>query len=203
MNDKVSTIFKDGLLYKNPIFAQLLGICSTLAITTSVLNGLSMGISVTIVLICSNVLISLLRNIIPKNIRIAAYIVIISAFVTSIELLIKAFLPALDESLGLFIPLIVVNCLILARAEAFASKNPPLLSALDGLSMGTGYTLALILISTVREILGNGTFFGLHVMPESYSPALIFILPSGAFITLGFILAGVNALTNKFSEKNK
>ena len=150
----------EGLLTKNPVTVQLLGMCSTLAITTSLFNGLGMGISVTLILICSNVLISALRKVIPSQIRIAAYIVIIAGFVTIVDLLLQAFLPELSESLGVFIPLIVVNCIILGRAEAFASKNGVLASAVDGLCQGIGYTVALVVMSVLRELLGSGTFGG-------------------------------------------
>lgn len=193
--------FKNGIIDNNPTLIQLLGMCPTLATTTSVSNAVGMGLAATAVLICSNVLISLLRKFIPKQVRIAAFIVIISGFVTAVELLMKAYFYDLYGSLGLFIPLIVVNCIILARAEAFASKNPVLPSAVDGLSMGLGFTLALILIATVREILGNGSFFGFDLFGEGYSPAIIFILPAGAFLTLGFIVAGVQKLKNKAEDK--
>ena len=152
--------FREGLLTKNPVLAQLLGLCSTLAITTSFFNGLGMGLAVTIILICSNVLISALRKVIPSQIRIAAYIVIIAGFVTMVDLLLQAFLPALAENLGVFIPLIVVNCIILGRAEAFASKNGVIASMFDGLFQGIGYTVALVLMCVIRELLGSGTFGG-------------------------------------------
>ena len=184
----------DGLLDKNPVLAQMLGMCSTLAVTTSITNAVGMGLAATTVLICSNVFISLLRKIIPQQIRIASYIVIISGFVTAVQLLIQAFLPDLNRTLGLFIPLIVVNCIILARAESFASKNPVLPSAVDGVVMGLGYTVALILLAAIRELLGAGTLLGYRVMPDSFEPAIIFILPSGAFLTLGFLIAAANKL---------
>ncbi len=195
--------FLDGLFYKNPVLMQLLGMCATLAVTTSVTNALGMGLSTTAVLICSNIFISLLRKFIPKQIRIASYIVIISGFVTAIQLLIKAYLPDLDKSLGLFIPLIVVNCIILARAESFASKNPVLPSAVDGLAMGLGFTFALSLLASVREIIGSGTFCGIQIMPDFFEPAIIFILPSGAFLTLGFLIALMNKIMNSIKEKDK
>lgn len=184
----------DGLFFKNPVLMQLLGMCATLAVTTSVTNAVGMGLSTTAVLICSNIFISLLRNFIPKQIRIASYIVIISGFVTAVQLLIKAYLPDLDKSLGLFIPLIVVNCIILARAESFASKNPVLPSAVDGVVMGLGFTLALVVLSTVRELIGAGSFAGIRILPEAYEPAIIFILPSGAFLTLGCLIALMNKI---------
>lgn len=192
---------RGGLIDNNPVLIQLLGMCPTLATTTSVKNAIGMGLAATAVLICSNVLISLLRKFIPKQVRIAAYIVIISGFVTAVELLIKAYFYELYGALGLFIPLIVVNCIILARAEAFASKNQVLPSAVDGLSMGLGFTFALFLIATVREILGNGTFLGFELFGKGYSPAIIFILPSGAFLTLGFIVALVQKLSNNAHDK--
>ncbi|MBQ8174250.1 MAG: electron transport complex subunit E [Clostridia bacterium] len=185
---------KEGLLTNNPTFVQLLGMCPTLAVTTSVSNSIGMGLSATAVLMFSNLFISLLRKFIPKQVRIAAYIVIISGFVTAIELLLHAFLPSLYASLGLFIPLIVVNCIILARAEAFASKNGPLRSLWDGLAMGLGFTFALILIGSVREILGAGSILGYDLTFGVWQPALLFIMPAGAFITLGCIIAAVTAL---------
>lgn len=191
----------EGLFTNNPTFVQLLGTCPTLAVTTSVKNGFGMGISATCVLILSNLLISVLRKFIPKQVRIASYIVIISGFVTAVELLIKAYLPTLDAALGLFIPLIVVNCIILARAEAFASKNGPIPSMLDGLFMGLGFTLALTVLGTIREILGAGTFLGIDIFGGHYEPMLIFILPAGAFITLGFVIAGVNFLRSKIDSR--
>ncbi len=196
----------DGLFFKNPVFMQLLGMCATLAVTTSVTNAIGMGLATTAVLICSNVFISLLRKFIPKEMRIASYIVIISGFVTAVQLLIKAFLPSLDKALGLFIPLIVVNCIILARAESFASKNKVLPSAVDGLSMGLGFTFALIALSTVREIIGAGTFAGIRILPEAYEPATIFVFPTGAFLTLGMLIALMNKIMSairKNSERKK
>ena len=191
MNKYVKQL-KEGILDQNPTLVQFLGMCPTLATTTSVSNAIGMGLAATAVLICSNVFISLLRKFIPKEIRIASYIVIISGFVTAVELLMKAFFTPLYDALGLYIPLIVVNCIILARAEAYASKKPVLPSAVDGLSMGLGFTAALILIASVREILGAGTWLGMRVTPAAYEPALIFILPAGAFLTLGVIVAAVN-----------
>ena len=189
--------FKEGLLTKNPVLVQLLGMCSVLAITTSLFNGLGMGISVTIILICSNMLISALRKVIPSQIRIAAYIVIIAGFVTMVDLLLQAFLPALAENLGVFIPLIVVNCIILGRAEAFASKNGVIASMFDGLFQGIGYTVALVLMCVIRELLGSGTFGGgllnggegIRIIPEGYA-AMQMVLPVGGFLTLGFVIAG-------------
>ena len=194
---------KNGVLDNNPILIQLLGTCPTLATTTSVINAVGMGIATTAVLIFSNIFISLLRKFIPREIRIAAYIVIISGFVTAVELLIKAYLPALDESLGVFIPLIVVNCIILARAEAFASKNKLIPSMVDGFAMGIGFTVALIIVASIREIIGAGTWFGLDIFGTAYKPAMIFIMPAGAFFTLGFIIAVVNKIKARFIHYNE
>ncbi len=193
----------EGLFDKNPTFVQLLGTCPTMAITTSVSNAIGMGLSATAVLIMSNFLISLLRKFIPEQVRIASYIVIISGFVSALELLIKAFLPELDASLGLFIPLIVVNCIILARAEAYASKNNPWNSILDGVFMGLGFTFALTVLGAVREILGSGTFLGFPVLGSAYRPMMMIVAPAGAFITLGCIIAAVNAIKSKISERKE
>ena len=165
------------------------------------MNGIGMGLAVTAVLIFSNLFISLLRNIIPDSVRIPAYIIIIASFVTMIDMLLKAFLPDLSQALGMFIPLIVVNCIIFARAESFASKNPPVLSVADGLGMGLGFTFAITLLSVIRELLGNGTFFGLQVMPASYQPMGIMTKVPGGFITLGLLLILVNARSNKSKKK--
>ena len=200
--------FKEGLLTKNPVLAQLLGMCSTLAITTSLFNGLGMGLAVTVILICSNVLISALRKVIPSQIRIAAYIVIIAGFVTVVDLLLQAFLPDLAESLGVFIPLIVVNCVILGRAEAFASKNGVLASAVDGLCQGIGYTVALVIVCVIRELLGAGTFGGgilnngegIRIIPEGI-PAMQMVMPVGGFLVLGFVLAGSQWLMKYLDNK--
>ena len=202
--------FSDGLLGKNPVLVQLLGLCSVLAITTSLFNGLGMGVSVTVILICSNVLISALRKVIPNQIRIAAYIVIIASFVTIVDLILQAFLPDLSESLGMFIPLIVVNCIILGRAEAFASKNGVLASAVDGLCQGIGYTVALVVMCVIRELLGSGTFGGgilnggegIVIIPEGY-PAMQMVMPVGGFLVLGFVIAGSQALMAHLEKKNK
>ena len=185
---------KEGILDNNPTLVQLLGMCPTLATTTSLKNAVGMGLAATAVLICSNLFISLLRKFIPKEVRIAAYIVIISGFVTAVELLMRAYFYSLYQSLGLFIPLIVVNCIILARAEAFASKNPPLPSLVDGVGMGLGFTFALCLIAFVRELLGAGTLFGVAVLPEAYPEMTVFVLPAGAFMTLGVIIAVVQKI---------
>ena len=202
--------FEEGLLSKNPVLVQLLGMCSVLAITTSLFNGLGMGISVLIILTCSNILISALRKVIPNQIRIAAYIVIIAGFVTIVDLCLQAFLPDLAASLGVFIPLIVVNCIILGRAESFASKNGVLASALDGLSQGFGYTVALIAMCVVRELLGAGTFGGgilnggegIRIIPEGY-PAMQMIMPVGGFLTLGFVIAGFQWLMKYMASRQK
>ena len=202
--------FKEGLLTKNPVTVQLLGMCSTLAITTSLFNGLGMGLSVTLILICSNVLISALRKVIPNQIRIAAYIVIIAGFVTIIDLCLQAFLPALSENLGVFIPLIVVNCIILGRAEAFASKNTVLASAVDGLCQGIGYTCALVIMCVIRELLGSGTFGagilnggeGIRIIPAQY-PAMQMVMPVGGFLTLGCVIAGSQMLMKHLEKKEK
>ena len=202
--------FNEGLLTKNPVTVQLLGMCSTLAITTSLFNGLGMGMAVTIILICSNVLISALRKVIPNQIRIAAYITIIAGFVTVVDLLLQAFIPALAESLGVFIPLIVVNCIVLGRAEAFASKNGVAASAIDGLCQGIGYTVALVIMCVVREFLGSGTFGGgllnggegIRILPEG-TAAMQVVMPVGGFLVLGFVIAGSQKLMTVLEKKNK
>ncbi len=188
---------KQAFFTDNPLFVQILGTCPSLATTTSAENALGMGLAATAVLVCSNLFISLLRKFIPKQVRIAAYIVIISAFVSAVELLIAAYLPALNASLGVFIPLIVVNCIILARAEAYASKNAPLPSMVDGAVMGLGFTFALLLMGTVREILGAGSFFGISLFGESYQPILFFALPCGAFVTLGCLMAAMRYFVSR------
>ena len=200
--------FKEGLLTKNPVTVQLLGMCSTLAITTSLFNGLGMGAAVTIITICSNILISALRKVIPSQIRIAAYITIIAGFVTIVDLCLQAFLPDLAESLGVFIPLIVVNCMVLGRAEAFASKNGVLASAVDGLCQGIGYTVALVITCVIRELLGNGTFGGgllnggegIRIISEGY-PAMQLVMPVGGFLVLGFVIAGSQYLMKTLETK--
>ena len=203
--------FNEGLLTKNPVTAQLLGMCSTLAITTSLFNGIGMGLAVTIITICSNVLISALRKVIPNQIRIAAYITIIAGFVTVVDLLLQAFIPALSESLGVFIPLIVVNCMVLGRAEAFASKNGVLASAVDGLCQGIGYTVALVIVCVIRELLGSGTFgggllgqggAGIQIIPQPF-PAMQMVMPVGGFLVLGFVIAGSQKLMKYLEKKNK
>jgi len=210
MKNSIGKQFKEGIITNNPTFVQLLGMCPTLATTTSVINALGMGAAVIVVLTFSNLFISLVRNIIPKQIRIASYIVIISGFVTAVELLIKAFFPAIDAALGLFIPLIVVNCIILARAEAFASKNKPIPSIIDGIATGIGFTFALTCIAFVRELLGTGKIFaaadgtgGITILGDWYPAASIFLLPTGAFLTLGFIIALVQKISSVAEERKK
>ena len=201
---------KEGLLTKNPVLVQMLGMCSTLAISTSLFNGIGMGLAVTLITICSNMMISALRKVIPSQVRIAAYITIIAGVVTVIQLLLEAYIPALSESLGVFIPLIVVNCIVLGRAEGFASKNGVLASAVDGLCQGLGYTVALTLICIIRELLGSGTFGGgllnggegIRIIPEGY-PAMYVVMPVGGFLALGCVLAASQYLTQKMERKNK
>ncbi|MBQ3118541.1 MAG: electron transport complex subunit E [Clostridia bacterium] len=192
-----------GILKENPIFVQFLGMCATLAVSTSVINGLGMGLSTMVVLVASNIIISLLRNFIPNKVRIAAYIIVIAGCVTAVEMALKAFLPEISKSLGIFIPLIVVNCIILGRAEAFASKNGVVKSALDGIGMGLGFTLALCILGTIREILGNGTFLGIELFGAGFQPATIMILPPGAFIVLGCVLAVINIISAKKERGEK
>ena len=194
---KKNSILANGILFENPTFVQLLGMCPTLAVTTTLQNGFGMGLSATAVLIMSNILVSALRKIIPDKVRIAAYVVIIATFVTIVQMVLQAFVPSLYASLGIFIPLIVVNCIILARAEAFASKNSVVKSALDGLGMGLGFTAALCIISAVREILGQGTIWGINVTVAPLEPASIIGMPPGGFIVLGIIIATINAIVKK------
>ena len=194
---KLSKIFKNGLIKDNPIFVQLIGMCSVLAVTTSAKTVLAMGLAVTGVLVGSNVVISLLRKVIPDKIRIPAFIVVIATFVTIVEMFMKAYAQDLYNELGIFIPLIVVNCIILARAEAFASKNNVLASAVDGLGMGLGYTMALLILGSLREILGAGSIFDKMLFGANFEPALIFIMPPGAFILLGILIAIFNNIRKK------
>ena len=189
--------FSKGIIAENPVLRLVLGTCPTLATTTSVESAIGMGLAASIVLICSNIAISALRKVIPDKVRIPAYIVIIASFVTIVQMAVKAFLPALDEQLGVYLPLIVVNCIILGRAEAFASKNPVLDSALDGLGMGVGFTAALFVMGAIREILGAGTFYGISIPFLSENSMLIFILPPGGFFTYGLLMAAVNRLAEK------
>lgn len=194
--EKVSLkgVFVNGIVNENPLFRLVLGTCPTIAVTTSLTNAVGMGAAATFVLICSNILISLLRNFIPDKVRIPCYIVVIAMFVTVVQMALQAFVPSLYESLGLFIPLIVVNCIILARAESFAGKNGVVASAVDGVGMGIGFTLALMMISFVRELLGSGSLFGVRVLSEAYPDVLLFILAPGGFLVLGLLLALVNRL---------
>ncbi len=182
-------VFKNGILDENPIFVQAIGMCPTLAVTTSGTNGVGMGLATTCVLMSSNLVISLIRKLIPDKVRIPCYIIVIASFVTIVQFLLEGFVPSLNASLGIFIPLIVVNCIILARAESFASKNNPALSLIDGLSMGLGFTVALGIIGSIREFLGTGQVFGLTILPEVIPRTIIMILPPGAFITLGLLMA--------------
>jgi len=188
--------FSNGLIKENPTFRLVLGTCPTLAVTTAVFNGIGMGVAAAAVLIGSNLIISLIKKIVPNEVRIPIYVVVIATFVTAVQMLIQAFSPELDRQLGIFIPLIVVNCIILARAEAFAAKNPPLNSIMDGIGMGLGFTVALTLISAVREVLGAGTFFGIQLFGAGFEPALIMILPPGGFLVFGFLIAAFNKLTS-------
>jgi electron transport complex protein RnfE len=193
--------FKDGLITNNPVTVQLLGMCSTMAITTKMSNGIGMGISVLIILTLSNIFIALLRKIIPDEVRIACFIVVIAGFVTMVDLSLQAFFPDIAKSLGVFIPLIVVNCIILGRAEAFASKNSVGASAVDGIAQGCGYTLVLIVLCAFREIFGMGTFFDMKLMPEGYVPAGILTLPVGGFLCLGALIAAMQWALNKSKAK--
>ena len=200
-NSKLS-IFTKGFFKENPTLILVLGCCPTLAVTTSVTNALGMGAATTFVLLMSNIIISALKNVIPDKVRIPSYIVIIATFVSMIDLLIQGFLPSLSASLGVFIPLIVVNCIVLGRAEAFANKNSVVDSILDGLGMGIGFTIALTLIGGIREILGSGSFLGYQFIPSEYN-MLIFVLAPGAFIVFGFVMAAVRYFVNKSEEKKK
>ncbi len=194
-------VFLNGVLNENPTFRLVLGVCPTLASTTSATNSIGMGLAATFVLVGSNIVISMLRNLIPDKVRIPAYIVVISTFVTIVQMLIQAFVPSLYEALGLFIPLIVVNCIILARAEAFAGKSSVFLSAADGFGMGLGFTGALLLIGAVRELLGNGTLFGNNILGGGFEPMLLAVMAPGGFILFGLILGIVNAITDRISAR--
>ena len=193
----LAKVFKNGLIDENPTFVQVIGMCPTLAVTTSAINGIGMGLSTAAGLICANLVISLIRKITPDKIRIPIFIVVIATFVTIVGMLLKAYVPALDKALGIYIPLIVVNCLILARAESFAFKTGAMPSIVDGVGQGLGFTVALTIIGAVRELLGNGSLFGMTLFGASFQPVLIFILPPGAFLTLGFLFAGFNKLRSK------
>ena len=183
----------NGIIKENPTFVLLLGMCPTLATTTSATNGMSMGLATMFVLICSNFVISLIKNVVPDMVRIPVFVVVIAAFVSVLQMLMEAYMPSINKSLGIYIPLIVVNCIILGRAEAFACKNNPLASICDGIGMGLGFTLALTLLGSVRELIGAGTLFGFTLLPETCN-VLLFVLPPGAFITLGYLIAIVNKL---------
>ena len=183
----------NGIIKENPTFVLLLGMCPTLATTTSATNGISMGLATMFVLICSNFVISLIKNVVPDMVRIPVFVVVIAAFVSILQMLMEAYMPSINKSLGIYIPLIVVNCIILGRAEAFACKNNPLASICDGIGMGLGFTLALTLLGSVRELIGAGTLFGVTLLPETCN-VLLFVLPPGAFITLGYLIAIVNKL---------
>lgn len=193
--------FTKGIIKENPVLCLVLGTCPTLAVTTGVSSALGMGVAATVVLVCSNAVISALRKVIPNKVRIPAYITIIAAFVTIVQMIVKAYAPSLNDALGVYLPLIVVNCIILGRAEMFASKNPVLPSILDGLGMGIGFTAALFLMGSIREILGAGTWLGLSIPIISSSPILIFILPPGGFFVFGMLIAAANKLNSKQSKK--
>lgn len=192
----LAKVFKNGIVDENPTFVQVIGMCPTLAVTSSAINGIGMGLSTAVVLACSNLAISLLRKIVPDKIRIPCFVVVIATFVTIVQMLLKAYVPALDAALGLYIPLIVVNCIILARAESFACKNKPVASFVDGMGMGIGFTIALTVLGSVREILGAGSIFGFVFLPSTFN-TLLFILPPGAFLTLGFLMAIFNKIVKK------
>jgi electron transport complex protein RnfE len=200
-NENLRGVFVNGVLTENPTFRLVLGTCPTIAVTTTAMNSVGMGLAATFVLVGSNVVISMLRNFIPNKVRIPAFIVVICTFVTVIQLLMQAFVPALYDALGVFLPLIVVNCIILARAEAFASKNGVLASAMDGIGMGIGFTLAMLLMGAVREILGNGTIFGAQVLGAGFEPVLLFILAPGGFLAYGLLLGIINAIGNRREAK--
>ena len=193
----------NGLIKENPTFVLMLGMCPTLAVTTSATNGLGMGLTTTVVLVMSNLIISMLRKIIPSSVRVPAFIVIVASFVTIIQFLLEGFVPSLYTSLGIYIPLIVVNCIILGRAESYASKNPPIPSLFDGLGMGLGFTIGLTSIAAVREIIGAGTIFNIKVMPDFYQPISIFILAPGAFFVVALLVAAQNKVKNKKKPTNK
>ena len=194
--------FKEGLITNNPVLVQLIGMCATMAITTSLFNGIGMGLSVLVILTCCNVVISLIRKVIPNDIRLAIFVLVIAGFVTIVDLLLQAYVPALSASLGVFIPLIVVNCIILGRAEAFASKNSVAASAVDGICQGIGYTVVLLILSAFRELFGAGTLLGIQVMPSSYVPAGMLTLPVGGFLCLGTLIAIMQWALARSEKKN-
>lgn len=193
--------FSKGIIKENPVLVLLLGLCPTLGVTTSAINGMAMGLATLAVLVFSNMIISSIKSLIPSQVRIPAYILVIATLVTLVEMILKAYLPDIYALLGLFIPLIVVNCIILGRAESFAAKNGVILSVLDGLGNGLGFTLTLTVLGGIREILGSGNLFGINILGANFSPALVFILPPGAFLTLGFMIAGMNVYKHKKEEK--
>jgi electron transport complex, RnfABCDGE type, E subunit len=193
--------FTKGIIKENPVFVMALGLCPTLAVSTSVQNAIGMGAAATFVLLCSNIFISLIKNFIPSKVRIPCYILVIASFVTIVDMVMEAYVPPLHKSLGIFIPLIVVNCIILGRAEAFASKNGVFRSMLDGLGMGLGFMLAIIIIASIREILGVGTILDIRILPASYKPMIVAILPPGAFITIGLLMGLLNIFQNKKKSK--
>ena len=199
----LAQVFMNGILNENPTFRLLLGMCPTLAVSTAASQGLGMGLSTTFVLVFSNLVISMLRKVIPDKVRIPSFVVVIATFVTIIDLIIKAFLPALSSTLGIYIPLIVVNCIIFARAESFAFKNPILPSIIDGLGMGLGFTLSLTLLASVREIIGSGKWFGMAIMPAGYKPMSMIVSPAGGFLTLGVLILIVNAVVNTIAKHKK
>ena len=201
VKNKYLGYFTNGLIKENPTLRLVLGTCPTLAVTTAAVNGIGMGLSATVVLICSNLAISLLRNIIPDKVRIPAFITIIAGFVSVVQMLVRAFLPAIDKALGIYLPLIVVNCIILARAEMFASKNPPLASVIDGAGMGIGFTAVLTLMGAVRELLGAGSLFSFPVTSRFISPMIIFLLPPGGFFVFGMLVAASNAIAKRSGKK--
>ncbi len=197
MKSKNLGYLTNGLLKENPVLRLVLGTCPTLAVTTAAINGIGMGLAATAVLVCSNIAISLLRKVIPDKVRIPAYITIIAGFVSVVQMLVKAFLPEIDKSLGIYLPLIVVNCIILARAEMFASKNPVIPSALDGLGMGLGFTATLTIMGAIRELLGAGSLFSLPITSQFIDPMIIFLLPPGGFFVFGMLIAASNALAKR------
>lgn len=202
MNNCTERVY-NGLVKENPTFVLMLGMCPTLAVTTSAINGLGMGLTTTVVLVMSNLIISMLRKIIPDSVRVPAFIVIVASFVTMVQFLLEGFIPSLYASLGIYIPLIVVNCIILGRAESYASKNPMLPSVFDGIGMGLGFTIGLTSIGLVRELIGAGTIFDIQVMPESYEPVTIFILAPGAFLVLACLVAAQNKFKLNAAKKAK
>lgn len=202
MNKYMERLY-NGIIKENPTFVMMLGMCPTLAVTTSATNGIGMGLSTTVVLILSNMLISMLRKIIPDSVRMPAFIVVVASFVTIVQFLLEGYIPSLYSALGIYIPLIVVNCIILGRAESYASKNPVLLSICDGIGMGLGFTFGLTCIGIVRELIGAGTVFGIQVMPASYEPITIFILAPGAFLVLAFLVAARNKIMRNLEKKGK